>query len=796
MLSSAEILESFVTHRRGDAIGLREGMIDLHGRSVEDAQALVKQHLSKVEPGSTWRFVTGRGNHKNKKGERGTLYKKFPEFLQDASFKNRILSVTPYDGYYEVTIKEDVKKRIPLEDLFKPFFEEDLKASFELLLKSVKTRDAKSQVTLGYCYYNGIGIEANLKQAIHWYQKAVAQGDSGAKFLLGVCYWVGKGVQRNDNEALRLLKEAADEGCIMAQIQLGEIYLNGISVKYDLPLAIDYYSKAAAQDNPLAMRKLAQFYLLGCSVQKDIPKAFELYRKAAERGDAYAQYNLAALYLNGTEGVRPDPQKSADYMRQAAQNGDLDAQREHGFYLLNVKETADEVNGLKWLMNAAEHGDGKANFILSQFYKHKGDEEKANCFLQKASEANYIMADFLVAMSSFEESKLNKLLAHYEHEILGLDVHFKYFVIDLLASADATRKEKEKCLRLLHHLAKSNCKHAYARLGELHYAGKIVQQNVKKALSYWNQGANQDHVGCLITLAGLSMSGMHVEKNLQAAINYLEKTRDKNDFFASYQLGRCYVSRNKKDDVYLARDCFERAYNLENQIAEDLRIGCVFSGRIKSTIRPEIAYSLAYLYYTHGDKFENGDNQAIAWCKRANALGNKQAFGLLVEIYNRSAKVEELYHEVILWAEQGNTEAKLFLERFRASAHYEQGITKRQTAATKQPSRNEKLDPKLHPQVSSPSQPASSSARILNSFNNTPENSANQQAEKTTTMIHSTQVESFPHPTSRRDVSTPFWHNSTNTPENTPKSEENSGINTTILVAGIAIASVAICRMM
>ena len=44
--------------------------------------------------------------------------------------------------------------------------------------------DADSQYSLGLCYEEGIGVEADLGEARDWYARAAAQGDPQAKKAL------------------------------------------------------------------------------------------------------------------------------------------------------------------------------------------------------------------------------------------------------------------------------------------------------------------------------------------------------------------------------------------------------------------------------------------------------------------------------------------------------------------------------------------------------------------------------------------------------------------------------------
>jgi hypothetical protein len=84
--------------------------IDLHGKSEIDAKnrviSVVKriQTMTEGKPASI-HFITGRGNHVNSKGNRGTLFKNFPSWLKDTQISRFIVNYHQTDGAYEVFIK-------------------------------------------------------------------------------------------------------------------------------------------------------------------------------------------------------------------------------------------------------------------------------------------------------------------------------------------------------------------------------------------------------------------------------------------------------------------------------------------------------------------------------------------------------------------------------------------------------------------------------------------------------------------------------------------------------------------
>ncbi|CAB4386924.1 uncharacterized protein OCT59_010296 [Rhizophagus irregularis] len=85
---------------------------DLHGYTKKEAYIEVKEVILecfKLKINSI-NFVTGRGNHPNVNGERGVLFKKFKEWLEDDEIINLVKNYVVGDGSYKVYLYKKKKK--------------------------------------------------------------------------------------------------------------------------------------------------------------------------------------------------------------------------------------------------------------------------------------------------------------------------------------------------------------------------------------------------------------------------------------------------------------------------------------------------------------------------------------------------------------------------------------------------------------------------------------------------------------------------------------------------------------
>ena len=116
--------------------------------------------------------------------------------------------------------------------------------------------------------------------------------------------------------------------------------------------------------------ELARRYRQGIGTAPDMKKSMEWLRKAAEKGNINAQFSLGYLYLSGTGGPR-SMSKALEWLTKAANSGHANAQ----FYLGSICESGeglrapDKVKAASWYTMAAERGHSEAQFRLAMLYQ-------------------------------------------------------------------------------------------------------------------------------------------------------------------------------------------------------------------------------------------------------------------------------------------------------------------------------------------------------------------------------------------------------------------------------------------
>ena len=98
--------------------------------------------------------------------------------------------------------------------------------------------------------------------------------------------------------------------------------------------------------------------------------------EALAEKDPRAAYDLGLRYFRG-DGVHQDSYKALQWMRDAAERGNLDAQKAIGrLYLTGLEEMgSDPREAQKWLSIAASRGDKEAAILLEEADQARVNEE-------------------------------------------------------------------------------------------------------------------------------------------------------------------------------------------------------------------------------------------------------------------------------------------------------------------------------------------------------------------------------------------------------------------------------------
>ena len=619
--------------------------LDLHGFSEEKAKTAVIDAIREVNPEqSTLRIVTGRGNHINKRGERGALFQKLPNWLSESDVQGKVIDIQKRDGYYDLSFKSE---SVSLETtLINEMVSEVQKANFDTWKERADNGDRDAQHQMGLAHKMGIPgkINKNTKIAFQYFEKAAQQNHLDSQFQIGTFYWLGDGTKRNDEQAKFWLKKAADQGDVDAALNLAKILFQHTDDTSDNQEAIHYFAQIA-EENLSAKRFLGHGYYHGKGIEKNLETAFQLYLDAAHKGDLVSNYFVAQCYREGT-GTKIDYENAFEYYKKGAEGGDNDAKYYLAVICYNqgIGTNKSPEKTISLMEELSEAGHAGAHFYLYERLLKNKENDRGKIYLKRSAEAGFILAQVYSYISSvcndeIAESKKwsNLILEQPLQKFSDFDTKLLTDLVFGLLEKELPKKHKQKCLTLLERCAEQKNVNACEQLGDLYSSGKIIPKNYQKAFYYWQLGSEQGHLVCLYVLAHYHENGIGTKKNIAMAENCLKRIEENNNPRDFYSLGLACQSgfgtpvNYERANYYFLKATFSE--NLGNQSAE----------RVK--IHSDSLCQISRLYFKGGPSLVKNEKYAILCLMCAAQFGNQDALtGLHVslnhcfEVYRKTFK--------------------------------------------------------------------------------------------------------------------------------------------------------------
>lgn len=524
--------------------------------------------------------------------------------------------------------------------------------AYEELLALAEAGLAGAQCRLGRMYEAAEGVVQNLGDAVHWYRRAAEQGDGEAQSRLGLIYFgespaaasvlapadpaadAGQGgsfldaslgesfahgfaIRQDLDEAARWNRLAADGGRADAQARYGHQLAMGTGVGQDLHAAEHYFRASAEQDYPLGQAALgillaggyggppreeeavrwleraaatgnstAQYWLgqvklRGAEISEEARKeGIKLLRRAASQGQIGAMYGLGMTYWRG-DGAKPDMSAAETWMRRAATKGNIVAKRSMAQLLLE-RPNDDGVEAAAWLLEAAQAGDRSSAALLAELYL------RGHGVRRDLVEA----ARWLGAAGPEARPEAFVLLASFH------------------AQGVAGPQSFTSAAEWLHLAAQRGSVAAQFNLGSLHWKGKGVPQDPAEAEAWFTKAAQAGNVQAAFYLGLLYADEACPLHSYPKAALWFRRARD-----GGHGLGLCNFALLMLQGKGVRRDISRAMRLLESGAAS----GCMQAA--------ELLFNL----YSSGEQLAESPDRALAWLRRAVALGSRDAALILVE---------------------------------------------------------------------------------------------------------------------------------------------------------------------
>lgn len=488
----------------------------------------------------------------------------------------------------------------------------------------------------------------------------------------------------NAAEAAQWYQLAADNGQVWGMLSLAFLHARGELGSPDLAQAFRWFEKAGEGDQPrhyLGSANLAICLQQGLGTPKDEKRAAEIFKKhrdvdivcylgsigqapkgivtyeealslnltwAKEKNDAHAQFLLARRYYEGA-GVTASASEALKWLKRAAKAN-------HGGALCRLGWLYEVQPGLHGFSDAA-----KAAKAATEAYRAAGAAGNIDGLANYAASLNRgfgVPRNEALAIATYERCLQLDPGHARAHSNLGGIYNQKLLEARAAGTSMGTSYWREDMLKHYEASMSKEATYAAVALGDLHYEGTLVKQDLGKAYRYYEQAADtplnkgpahyrlgymHEHgqgVPVTYTEAAYHYRIAALEGNVPALrrlINfYLTGTGVSLDFDrATYWLG-LMVRLNQTDalpmiaDVLIKKQEYEKAFNLLKVLANipDPRI----SGH---------AHERLSLCYQSGQGVKKNAKRAERHFKLAVERGNGNALTSLAHRQLASGKISD-----------------------------------------------------------------------------------------------------------------------------------------------------------
>ena len=166
--------------------------------------------------------------------------------------------------------KQETKLIEELEDKAEELYDDEkYEQAVDIYRKAADMGGSYAQYSLGFCYQNGQGVEADLEEAMKWYKIAAENGNEQAMFCLAMSMF-------EDCEyraSFDWFAKAAEAGEDDAWYYLGWLYFNGEGPEYSPEKAEKCWNKVTNDDQSELQYKIGHSYECWSKVKKACDEA-------------------------------------------------------------------------------------------------------------------------------------------------------------------------------------------------------------------------------------------------------------------------------------------------------------------------------------------------------------------------------------------------------------------------------------------------------------------------------------------------------------------------------------------
>ena len=551
---------------------------------------------------------------------------------------------------------------------------------------------------------------ANNKLGLIWLNKAANNGNPKAIERLGRLYIEGKLVEKDKENGIELLNKAASLNYAPAMVALGDLALADNQSEQ----AVKWYNQAINQHDLPAYLHLAHAYLQDKSPIYDAKSGFLWTLKAAQEGLPEAKSELANLYQKGI-GVAADAALAKQWADQAA----LDAKKkvqvspiaQAALWLSNgatdnLEKTAYQLSGIfsawqnpaglrNYTYNQAPQLDvvSRQDIFKPQFELTQPNEIPLNDYYDAliSKKADFPANQWTYPMyhlNPFIEAldKANSLVtSHINLPAPYIDANYyqddyddtNVSLMDLWTPGWQQKVNYMSVFSQMYFKAILGDPQSQFEIGQMFQYGLGVTQNDESAIVFYQNAAEQQHLGAEYNLGILYLEHAKDAKDYQMALNWLTDGAFKGNKQCQYVLARVleqgkvgpdgteYIKPNHQQALsmlYLsaANNYGPAEYELADHLARDFNNGlsvdvkkhklALIRQLYQGAADNGVALALLPLaYYNAMDNDKQRQASAFTVADEQAQVGDEKAALLLGFLYDRGIGVTRDPAKAIYW---------------------------------------------------------------------------------------------------------------------------------------------------
>lgn len=584
-------------------------------------------------------------------------------------------------------------------------------AATRYYINAAKSGNSLAQFTLAKNFIDSRN-SSNRKLGLIWLNKAVANGNLQAITRLGELYLEGQLVDKDEKKGEELLNQAAAQGFAPAMVALGELALE----QNQKEQALQWFNKAGNQSSDEAYLDLAHIYLQQKSPIYDPKTAFMWTLKAAQNGLPQAKRELAEMYQKGI-GVDTNQDLAKQWQNQAIQDESAKNQEaalaQAALWLSNgttdkLEQTDFQMKGIlsAW-HNPAVLGDFAYNqapqlkkimrqsIFQPQFELVQPNDVPITSYYDallskipsfQANQWTYPLYPLDPQLSALERTtspiyaQLNLPAPYIDANYYDYDDNSQASIMDLWTQGWQAQLNYMSMFNQLYFRAILGDAQSQFQIGQMFQYGIGVAQSDSSAIIFYQNAAQQQHLGAEYNLGILYLQHAKDKNDYQLALNDLTDAAFKGNKKSQYVLARIlsqgitgsdgtvYIQPNPEQAtsmLYLAAANnygpaeYELADNLARQNDSGLSVNVrkhkiamirqLYQGAADRGISQAL---LPLAFYNAMDQDKAKQAQAFLIAKEQAATGDENAALLLGLLYDRGIGVKADPGQAITWYQQ------------------------------------------------------------------------------------------------------------------------------------------------